>query len=107
MRSVCRYIFEDLVTGGDLFSYVGFKGGKLEDVEAAVIIRQVLKALEHLHDRGVVHRDLKPDNILITSLADGARVVLTDFGAATVVGNRLTQQQRMLTQIGTLEYTAP
>ena len=72
-----------------------------------MIIRQILKALEYLHDRGIVHRDLKPDNILITSLAEGSRVVLSDFGAATIVSREGAQQQRMTTQIGTLEYTAP
>jgi len=107
MFSNGRYIFEDLITAGDLFSYIGYKGGKLQAVEAAVIIRQILKALEYLHERGIVHRDLKPDNILITSLAEGSRVVLSDFGAATVVCDQGSQQQRMMTQIGTLEYTAP
>lgn len=72
-----------------------------------MIIRQILKALEYLHERGIVHRDLKPDNVLVTSLAEGSRVVLSDFGAATTVSSRGTQQQRMMTQIGTLEYTAP
>lgn len=72
-----------------------------------MIIRQILKALEYLHERSIVHRDLKPDNILITSLVEGSRVVLSDFGAATIVSHQGTQQQRMMTQIGTLEYTAP
>ena len=72
-----------------------------------MIIRQILKALEYLHERGVVHRDLKPDNILMTSLAEGSRVVLTDFGAATNLNRQGTQPQRMVTQIGTLEYAAP
>lgn len=72
-----------------------------------MIINQILKALEYLHERGIAHRDLKPDNILITSLAEGSRVVLSDFGAATVVTHQGSQQQRMMTQIGTLEYTAP
>ncbi|KAI9877518.1 MAG: hypothetical protein M1830_003714 [Pleopsidium flavum] len=98
------YILEDLITAGDLYSYIQYKGGKLLDIEAAVIIRQILKALEYLHDQNIVHRDLKPDNILITSLADGSRIVLSDFGSATITG---ASRQRMMTQIGTLEYTAP
>lgn len=73
------------MTAGDLFSFIQYKGGKLGDIESAVIVRQVLMALNYLHDRDIVHRDLKPDNILMTSLADGGRVVLTDFGCAKLV----------------------
>ncbi|KAF7617181.1 hypothetical protein AFLA_005226 [Aspergillus flavus NRRL3357] len=98
------YLFQELVTAGDLFSYIQYKGGKLDDIEAAVIVRQVLMALDYLHQRGIVHRDLKPDNILMTSLADGCRVVLTDFGCARLVRPTI---ERMSTLIGTFDYSAP
>ncbi|KAK2768153.1 hypothetical protein FQN54_000005 [Arachnomyces sp. PD_36] len=98
------YIFQDLVTAGDLFSFLEFKQGKLLDIEAAVIVRQIAIALDYLHDQDIVHRDLKPDNILMTSLSVGARVVLTDFGCARVV---TSPSKRMSTVMGTREYTAP
>jgi serine/threonine protein kinase len=98
------YIFQDLITGGDLFSYLERKNGKLSDVEAAVIVRQILIALQHLHDQNIVHRDLKPENILMTSLANGCRVVLTDFGHAKKIDHNRT---RMTTLAGTEQYTAP
>ena len=98
------YIFQDLVTAGDLFSFLEFKKGKLQDIEAAVIVRQILIALDYLHDQNIVHRDLKPDNILMSSLSSGSRVVLTDFGCARRIGG---EQKRMSTVMGTLEYTAP
>jgi len=100
------FIFQELMTGGDLFSYIEFKGGKLEDVQSAVILQQVLKALEFLHNMDIVHRDLKPDNILMTSLSDSARVVLTDFGNARHVP-AAEGKQRMFSMVGTLEYAAP
>lgn len=107
-------MFQELVTGGDLFSYIEYKQGKIPSIESAVIIRQILKGVEYLHDQDIVHRDLKPDNILITSLDSGARVVITDFGNARFLPNANTQHdftnnklRRMFSIVGTLEYTAP
>ncbi|KLJ08966.1 hypothetical protein EMPG_15612 [Blastomyces silverae] len=98
------YIFQELVTAGDLFSFLEYKDFNLSDSETAVIVRQVALAIRYLHNNNVVHRDIKPDNILMTSLSDGARVVLTDFGCA----RRLEKEScRMKTSIGTFEYTAP
>ncbi|KAF2999401.1 hypothetical protein E8E13_006896 [Curvularia kusanoi] len=108
------YIFQDLVTGGDLFSYINFKHGKISTIESAVIIRQILLGVQHLHEHDIVHRDLKPDNILMTSLNSGARVVITDFGHARYLPGGNTQRsftdskmKRMFSIVGTLEYTAP
>ncbi|KAL4884132.1 kinase-like domain-containing protein [Aspergillus karnatakaensis] len=98
------YMFQDLLTAGDLFSHVQYKGGKLPDIEAAVIVRQIVISLDYLHDRNIVHRDLKPDNILMTSRADGCRVVLTDFGCATLVNS---SSSRMSSIVGTVEFSAP
>jgi serine/threonine protein kinase len=92
------------VTAGDLFSFLEFKKGRLLDVEAAVIVRQILIALSYLHDHNVVHRDLKPDNVLMTSLANGSRIVLTDFGCARYISQ---ERPRMCTVMGTVQYTAP
>ncbi|KAI5290493.1 hypothetical protein KEM54_001383 [Ascosphaera aggregata] len=97
------YIFEELITAGDLFSFLEYKNGKLDDVETAVIVYQILKGLEYLHSNNIVHRDLKPDNVLMTSLHSGYRVVLTDFGCA----KRVPSAQRMMSIMGTAEYIAP
>ena len=104
MLTIARYIFQDLVTAGDLFSYLEWKNGILSEVEAAVITRQVLVALSFLHKNNIVHRDLKPDNILMTSLAAGSRVILTDFGAARRIENK---RERLKSLVGTLDYLAP
>ncbi|KAF2841411.1 kinase-like protein [Patellaria atrata CBS 101060] len=108
------YIFQELVTGGDLFSFLEGKGGQLTDPEAAVIIQQILRAVDYLHDREIVHRDLKPDNVLMASSKDGIRVVLTDFGNArylpgegTAGQTREMRKQRMFSIVGTWEYAAP
>jgi pheromone a factor receptor len=93
-----------------------YKGSRLRDVEAAVIVRQILKGIEYLHDLEIVHRDLKPDNVLMTSFDDGARIVITDFGHARYLpksgvhytsSNKKSHRRRMHTLVGTLEYQAP
>ncbi|HSA48545.1 MAG TPA: serine/threonine-protein kinase, partial [Yinghuangia sp.] len=76
--------------------------GRLPVREAADIVRRMLRALSAIHAAGVVHRDIKPANIL---LAAEGRVVLTDFGIATLGG--ATTITATGTTIGTLEYMAP
>ncbi|KMP03250.1 MAP/microtubule affinity-regulating kinase 3 [Coccidioides immitis H538.4] len=98
------YIFQDLIPAGDLFSFLEFKGWRIHDTEAAVIVRQIVIALDYLHNNNIVHRDLKPDNILMTSLRSDCRVVLTDFGCARYIPR---EASRMVSIMGTFEYTAP
>ncbi|KAL6703133.1 hypothetical protein ACN47E_010195 [Coniothyrium glycines] len=108
------YMFQELVTGGDLFSYLEYQGGHLNEQQAAKIMFQILKGIEYLHDRDIVHRDLKPDNILMTSLNDNARAVITDFGAARFLpeafdasASTANKYQRMFSCVGTLDFAAP
>jgi pheromone a factor receptor len=50
------YLFQELITGGDLFSYMERKEGTLNSIDAAVIVLQILKCVEYLHDRDIVHK---------------------------------------------------
>lgn len=61
--------------------------GALDAREAARILRGILEGLDALHRAGIVHGDLKPENVL---LADGGRVLLSDFGAASTLDPRQT-----------------
>jgi serine/threonine-protein kinase len=81
--------------------------GRLDSVEARRILKEVAEALAYAHERGVVHRDIKPDNILLCADDDG-RVMVTDFGIARAVSegadSRLTATGMA---IGTPAYMSP
>jgi eukaryotic-like serine/threonine-protein kinase len=91
----------ELVEGDSLEAELT-KGRRFDWREVVRIALEVCRALRHAHDRGVIHRDLKPGNLLLAS--DG-RIKLSDFGIARLFGNtRLTSVGAI---IGTAEYMAP
>jgi eukaryotic-like serine/threonine-protein kinase len=96
------FLVMDLVEGSSLKARLE-QGGALAPRQAAAIVQHVLLALHHAHARGIVHRDVKPGNILLTE--QGAAVV-TDFGLG-----RFMDQEQSLTRpgqaMGTMGYMAP
>lgn len=73
------YFVMDYIGGTSLDEYVKRNGGKISFEEAADILVPIMDALNAVHEKGIVHRDVSPDNIYLTN--DG-RVILIDFGAA-------------------------
>jgi serine/threonine-protein kinase len=80
------YIVVELISGPTLRKLVDERGGRLLPEIAALIALPLTEALAAAHQHGVVHRDVKPDNVMIERLGDGSRVVLTDFGVAHITG---------------------
>lgn len=74
-------VFFAMEYAGDinLEKYVSEKGGKLTFAEAQVILKPVFEAIREIHKEGIIHRDIAPDNIMITP---DRRPLLIDFGAA-------------------------
>src|SRR5262249_16035194 len=82
----------------------GNKGRRMTIKRTLAIMRPVLEALEYAHGLGVVHRDLKPDNIMVVprrGIFSRERVKLLDFGIAKL-GDDAPLQERKLTQAGML-----
>lgn len=94
------YIAMEYVDGPSLHKYLSAKGA-LKPREAINIIVQACSALAAIHDAGIVHRDIKPDNMLI---AKGGLVKLTDFGLAKAEDSRMTRTGVVM---GTPSYMAP
>lgn len=96
------YLVMECIDGGSLADRIE-KEGRLPPPEVSRILREVASALEHAHKRGVIHRDIKPHNVLIEP--DTGRTLVTDFGIArTAEGGSLTATGML---IGTPAYLSP
>ncbi|MBZ4016786.1 hypothetical protein CCS38_13750, partial [Streptomyces purpurogeneiscleroticus] len=90
------------VTLGDVIKEAALSGGGVPPDEAARIGRGMIAALRAAHAAGVLHRDVKPGNVL---LGDDGRVVLTDFGIAVASGTSTLTKTGEL--VGSIDYLAP
>lgn len=96
-----QYIVMELLEGRDL-SRVIAERQRVDTHLAVSVARQTLEALQHAHEKGVIHRDVKPANIVMVG---EDRVKVTDFGIAQAVGaTRLTATGALL---GSAHYVAP
>jgi len=89
-----------LIEGGDLKKRIE-SGGPLAPAEAVGLLGQVAEALDAAHAAGIVHRDVKPHNIML----EGERAYLTDFGLAKALGDSGVLSGASI--VGTVEYMSP
>jgi len=96
------YLVMECIDGGSLADRIE-KEGRLPPADVSRILREGASALEHAHKRGVIHRDIKPHNLLIE--AETHRTLVTDFGIArTAEGGSLTATGML---VGTPAYLSP
>ncbi len=97
------YLALELVPGRDLRAILAdCPGGKLSPPDACYVLEKIARALAAVHALGIIHRDVKPANVLVTP--DG-HVKVTDFGIALAQGGtRLTQPHEV---VGTAQFIAP
>jgi serine/threonine protein kinase/tetratricopeptide (TPR) repeat protein len=96
-----RFVTMEMVEGRDLRSIMEERG-KMPSDETVAILQQICFALEAAHSVGILHRDLKPQNVMRET---SGRVVVMDFGLArTIEGDGMTQSGAL---VGTMEYMSP
>ncbi|XP_064783777.1 ribosomal protein S6 kinase alpha-5 isoform X2 [Oncorhynchus masou masou] len=93
------HLILDYVNGGELFTHL-VQRVRFKEQEVALYSGEMVLALEHLHQLGIVYRDLKLENILMDS---SGHIVLTDFG----LSKEFDELERAYSVCGTIEYMAP
>ena len=98
-----HYIVMELLEGETLKHYINERGGKLSVKEAINFSMQICRALEHAHSKHVVHRDIKPQNIILT---ENGKLKVADFGIARAANNS-TMVNAGKNAVGSVHYLSP
>ncbi|CAG2234332.1 MKNK [Mytilus edulis] len=104
------YLVFEKMKGGTLLANIE-RRGHLCEREAALVVKQIAIALNFLHQKGIAHRDLKPDNILCERTDEVVPIRICDFDLASGVPGSQTEDNcttpELLTPVGSVEYMAP
>jgi hypothetical protein len=98
------YIVQEYLQGGDLFYYyTEVMQKKLSEDKIKNIMRQLGQGIKYLHEYGIIHRDIKPQNIMLTDKSSSPKVRIVDFGLSRIIGS----QEKASECLGTLNFSAP
>lgn len=89
--------------GKDLYEYMRTRSFKITEARARDIVIEIADGLMYLHNYGIIHRDLKLENVMMSDTSDRALVKLADFGLSKFIGPNETADELY----GTLGYVAP
>ena len=96
-----QYIVMEYIEGITLKEYIG-QQGHLSWKETVYFLAQILRALQHAHDKGIIHRDVKPQNIL---LLENGTIKVTDFGIARMAHSETSTAAG--SAVGSVHYISP
>lgn len=110
-----RYLIEELIEGKDLQEALLRRSGCLDPFSAAKVFHYLAKGVAAAHHAGVVHRDLKPTNVMVVGGYSLSEIKITDFGIAKMAGDELIEAAEggtstmttSQTAVGALPYMAP
>merc|ERR1719419_695258 len=94
-------IFEFL-SGGELFERITAEGYTMSEAEVINYMRQICEGVKHMHERNIIHLDIKPENVMCTT-SKSTSVKIIDFGLAT----KLDPNELVKISTGTAEFAAP
>jgi len=97
------FIVMEYISGGTLTQFLKKRYFNFSESQAANIINQIGQGLKYLHSYGIVHRDLKTENIMMTQLNDNGIIKIMDFGLSKIIGPK----EGLIDGYGTLSYVAP
>ena len=109
-------LLQELCTGGELLSKVQ---KPLKEKEIAKIFKQIMSAIAYCHEKGIVHRDMKLENILFATEKEDSPIKIIDFGLSVLLGKKDINKEkesndikkygykRMTTKVGTVYYISP
>jgi len=92
------HIITELCSGGELFDKICTNEKMTENV-VAKYFKQLLQAVDYCHDKSIIHKDLKPENLLLEEPSDDSRLIVIDFGISEIM-----QDDRAMSKAGSYLY---
>jgi serine/threonine protein kinase len=97
------YIIMEYMAGNDMFDFLQRKNFALPESHVKELLIQLILAVRYLHSFGIVHRDLKLENIMMSSKENDAIPKIVDFGLSKIIG----PNEKASEPFGTVGYVAP
>ena len=102
-NAASAYLVFEWCPGGDLIELINNRDFRFSERQASRILRQTLEAIKEMHNKNICHRDIKPDNIVLSQQIGDCDITVIDFGLAV----KITPGKLLSEHAGTAYYIAP